>query len=277
MRIAFQGERGAYSEEAIIQHFGASAQPIPKPYLRDVFVSVQEGNSDLGLVPVENTLEGSIVRTYDLLNEMTLKAQGEVVLKIVHCLIANPGVSHEDVREVYSHPQALGQCRAYLEEKGYEAVAFYDTAGSVKMLKEKRLRNSAAIASRRAAEVYGLVVLASGIETHPKNYTRFLLIGSEDHAPTSRDKTSIAFIVDHRPGTLSSALKAFAENGINLTKIESRPRVGKPWEYVFFIDVEGHRGDPIMRQALKELIGSSRSVKILGSYPQASTQLNPMF
>jgi chorismate mutase/prephenate dehydratase len=269
MRVAFQGERGAYSEEAIMQHFGSPAKPVPRPYLRDVFDAVEGGEADLGLVPVENTLEGSIVRTYDFLFERTLKACGEVVLRVVHCLISIPGVCLEDVRKVYSHPQALGQCRTYLEEHGYEAVAAYDTAGSVKMLKERGSRDLAAIASRRAAEVYGMTVLASGIETHDENYTRFLIIGDEDHAPTSSDKTSIAFIVDHRPGTLHLALKAFAGNGVNLTKIESRPQVGKPWEYVFFIDVEGHREDSNMRMALKELSESSRSVKILGSYPHA--------
>ncbi len=269
MRVAFQGERGAYSEEAIIQHFGPNVEPVAMPYLRDVFESVEDGGADLGLVPVENTLEGSIVRTFDLLNEMTLKAQGETVLRVVHCLIANHGVSIGDIRKVYSHPQALGQCRKYIEENGLEAVAAYDTAGSAKMLKEQGSRDSAAIASSRAAEVYKMAVLAQGIETHAENYTRFLIIGSEESAPTSADKTSIAFIVDHRPGTLHSALKAFSENGINLTKIESRPQEGTPWEYIFFIDVEGHREHPEMRLALEELERNSRYVKILGSYPQA--------
>ena len=269
MRVAFQGERGAYSEEAIIQHFGPDVEPVPKPYLRGVFESVEEGGADLGLVPVENTLEGSIVLTYDLLNERPLKAQGETVLRVVHYLIANPRVPIEDIRKVYSHPQALGQCRKYIEENGLEAVAAYDTAGSAKMLKDQESRDSAAIASRRAAEVYDMAVLDRGIETHAENYTRFLVIGSEEKAPTLADKTSIAFIVDHRPGTLHVALKAFSENGINLTKIESRPQVGKPWEYIFFIDVEGHREDPGMRLALEELERNSRYVNILGSYPRA--------
>jgi chorismate mutase/prephenate dehydratase len=269
MRVSFQGERGAYSEEAIIQHFGRGVEPVPRPYLRDVFDSIEEGKADLGLVPVENSIEGSIVRTYDLLNERRLKAQGEVVLRVVHCLIANLGVAKEDVLRVHSHPQALGQCRDYLERHGYEPVSSYDTAGSVKMLKELGLRDSAAIASKRAAEVYEMEVLDSGIETHHENYTRFLVIGRDDMQPTSRDKTSIAFIVDHRPGTLYTALKAFAENGIDLTKIESRPMLGKPWEYIFFIDVIGHREDSDLSAALGLLGESSRSVKILGSYPRA--------
>jgi chorismate mutase/prephenate dehydratase len=269
MRVAFQGERGAYSEEAIIQHFGRSVEPVSRSYLRDVFDSIEEGEADLGLVPVENSIEGSIVRTYDLLNERRLKAQGETVLRVVHCLIANPRVVKENVLRVHSHPQALGQCRDYLERHDYEPVSSYDTAGSVKMLKEQGLRDSAAIASRRAAEVYDMEVLDSGIETHHENYTRFLVIGHEDMQPTSRDKTSIAFIVDHRPGTLYTALKAFAENGIDLTKIESRPMLGKPWEYIFFIDVIGHREDSDLSRALRLLNENSRSVKILGSYPRA--------
>jgi prephenate dehydratase len=269
MRIAFQGERGAYSEQAIIQHLGPSAEPVPRPYLKDVFDSIESGDADLGLVPVENTLEGSIVQTYDLLNERSLKARFEVILRVVHCLIANHGVSLDMVKRVYSHPQALGQCRRYLEENDFEPAAAYDTAGSVKMLKEEGLMDSAAIASCRAAEVYDMAVLAHGIETNDENYTRFLLIGFEDHPPTSNDKTSISFIVDHRPGTLYNALKAFAENGIDLTKIESRPQVGKPWEYIFFIDVAGHISEQKIRLAVDELKSSSRSVKILGSYPRA--------
>lgn len=270
MRVAFQGERGAYSEEAIIQHFGDAVEPVPKPYLRDVFNSIEKGETDLGLVPVENSIEGSIVRTYDLLNERELQARGEVVLRIVHCLIANKGVKKQDVLKVYSHPQALGQCRSYLERHGYEPVASYDTAGSVKMVNELGLRDSAAIASKRAAEVYGMEILDSGIETHSENYTRFLVIGYEDSQPTSRDKTSIAFIVDHKPGTLHVALEAFASNNVNLTKIESRPLLGKPWEYIFFVDVIGHREEIQVEKALEELRQSSRSIKILGSYPQAS-------
>jgi len=270
VRIAFQGEPGAYSEEAIIQHFGESSEPVPRPYLPDVFDAVEAGEADSGLVPVENTIEGSIVRTYDLLNERELRAAGEVILRVVHCLIANPGVTKGDVKRVYSHPQALGQCRVYLERNGYEAVSAYDTAGSVKMIRELGLRDAAAIASSRAAKVYSMAVLDGGLETHTENYTRFLIISQEDGPPTSKDKTSIAFIVDHKPGTLHRALQAFAEEGIDLTKIESRPQIGKPWEYIFFVEVVGHRGDQPMRRALCKLGENSRSVKILGSYPRAS-------
>ena len=273
MKIAFQGEPGAYSEEAIIQHWGDSVTPLARPYLSDVFNSVEAKQAELGLVPVENTLEGSIVRTYDLLLEKDLKVQGEVVLRVVHCLVANPNVNKEDVRRVYSHPQALGQCRLYLEEHGYEAIATYDTAGSVKMLKQEGSMDAAAIASKRAAEVYDMVVLESGIETHAENYTRFLIIGHEDHQPTGKDKTSLSFIVEHRPGTLINALKVLAENGVNLTKIESRPLIGKPWEYVFFLDFMGHRTDPGMHQILDDFSKNTRFVKIFGSYPSAESEV----
>ncbi len=269
LKVAFQGEHGAYSEEAIFQHFGPSVEPVPQASLKEVFHAVESGEVDLGLVPVENTLEGSIVRTYDLLLDSTLKVQAEVILRVVHCLIANQGVSLGDIKRAYSHPQALGQCRSYLERQGYEAVATYDTAGSVKMLKEEGLRDAAAIASGWAAEVYGMTVLARGIETHPENYTRFFVLGHADHLQTGRDKTSLAFSVKHVPGTLFQALRGFAEQHVNLTKIESRPMVGRPWEYIFYMDFEGHRDEPHMRHALEELRSCSLFLKILGSYPRA--------
>jgi len=273
MKVAFQGEHGAYSEEAILQHFGRSVEPVPRASLKEVFSAVECREVELGLIPVENTLEGSIVRTYDLLLETMLKVQAEVVLRVVHCLIANRGVSQSDIERVYSHPQALGQCRSYLEREGYEAVATYDTAGSVKMLKEKRLLDAAAIASGWASEVYDMTILARGIETHPENYTRFFVIGHEDPPPSGKDKTSLAFIVEHRPGTLLQALKALADRGVNLTKIESRPQVGRPWEYVFFLDFMGHRENPGMHETLEEFSKNSRFVKIFGSYPSAESEV----
>jgi len=268
MRVAFQGELGAYSEEAIVQHFEGEARPVPRPYLKDVFDTVENGGADLGLVPAENSLEGSIVRTFDLLLEQGLKIQGETVLRVVHCLIANKGVTLGDVKRVYSHPQALGQSRAYLDDHGLEPVSWYDTAGSVKMIRDEGLRDAAGIASSRAAEVYGMVVLARGLESDKENYTRFFVIGDGDIDPTGNDKSTIAYIVDHRPGTLLESLRAFASRGLNLTKIESRPLPGRPWEYTFFIDIEAHRDEPLMREALEELRESTNFIKILGSYPR---------
>jgi len=270
MKIAFQGESGAYSEEAIIAFLGESVEPVPRPYLKDVFDTVEAGEADAGLVPVENSIEGSIVRTYDLLNERTLKAGGESVHRIVHCLISNHGVKLEDVKKVFSHPQALGQSRKFLEEHNMDAIPSYDTAGSVKMIKSLGVKDSAAIASGRSAEVYDMNILKRGIETHAENYTRFLLVKPEDHEATGSDKTSIAFTVDHKPGSLYQALHTFSENQINLTKIESRPLIGTPWEYIFFIDFIGHRNDSNIKEAIEGLSKNTRSIKILGSYPQAS-------
>ncbi len=272
MRVAFQGELGAYSDEAITSHWGDAAQPLPRPYLPDVFDAVEEGNADMGLVAVENSIQGSIVRTFDLLNERTVKAQGETVLKIVHCLIVNPGVEVGDVKRVYSHHQALGQCREYLEKHGLEPVGAYDTAGSVKMIKEQGIMDAAAIASQRAAEVYGMKILEREIETHNENYTRFLVVGKDEPEPTGLDKTSLAFVVAHRPGTLVNALNALAGKGINLCKIESRPLVGKPWEYIFFVDFHGHVKTPEVAEALKEFKSHTSYIKHLGSYPRFAGQ-----
>ncbi|MEM2127441.1 MAG: prephenate dehydratase, partial [Candidatus Bathyarchaeia archaeon] len=269
MKIAFQGERGAYSEEAIIRNYGEEVEAIPKPSLRDVFRAVEMDEAEFGLLPAENTLEGSITQTYDLLLESDLKIRGEVILRIVHCLMANPGVALKEVRRVYSHPQALRQCSHFIERNRLEEVPMYDTAGSAKMIKEAGLRDAAAIASRRAAEIYGLSILLEGIESNPENYTRFLIIGHEDHPPTGRDKTTIAFKIEHTPGSLFRALKPFAELEVNLTKIESRPIPGRPWEYTFYLDLEGHREDQRVKLALKELEKASLYVKILGSYPRA--------
>jgi chorismate mutase/prephenate dehydratase len=269
MRIAFQGERGAYSEEAILKHFGAAAEPIPRRTLRDVFTSVERGEAEYGLLPAENTIEGSITQTYDLLLESKLRIRGETILRIVHCLLANPGVSFQDIKRVYSHPQALAQCSRFIERSNLEGVAAYDTAGSAKMLKEGNIRDAAAIAGRRAAEIYGLNILMEGIESNPENYTRFLIIGPEDHPPTGRDKTSVAFNLEHSPGTLFKALKGFAEQAINLTKIESRPIPGRPWEYTFYLDLEGHREEEPIKLALDRLREASLKFKILGSYPRA--------
>ncbi len=269
MRVAYQGMPGAYSEAAVIQHWGDVAEPVPRPYLEDVFDAVEAGEADAGLVPVENTNEGSITRTYDLLNERSITVLGETVFRVVHCLIANPGGKPDDIKRVYSHPQALGQTRAYLAAHGYEPVNYFDTAGAVKMIRDEGLRDVAAIASRRAAEIYGMEVLAEGIETNRENYTRFLHVGCGALPSTGRDKTSLAFTVDHRPGTLIAALSALAERRLNLTKIESRPYPGRPWEYIFFIDFEGHRDDPASAEALRELAAYAKTLNVLGSYPRA--------
>jgi chorismate mutase/prephenate dehydratase len=270
VKVAFQGERGAYSESAVYTFFGATADVKPCRDLAEVFGSVDKQEAQFGVVPVENSLEGSVNQTYDLFLTYNLKVCGEIIIRISHCLIANPNTSLEAVKTVYSHPQALAQCRSFLERLGRELIPTYDTAGSVKMLKEKGLKEAAAVASEKAAEIYGMKILAREIEDNPENYTRFFVLSKEDSPMTGRDKTSIIFAATHTPGSLYHALGEFAKRDINLTKIESRPTKQKPWEYNFYLDFEGHRTEENCAAALKALEKSALFIKILGSYPRAA-------
>ena len=270
MKVAFQGERGAYSESAVYQFFGSETQVKPCREFRDVFESVEKSETAHGVVPMENSIEGSINQNYDLFLKYDLKVCGEVIVKIEHCLIANPGTNLSDIKAVYSHPQALAQCRHFLEELGRELIPTYDTAGSVKMLKEKGLKNAAAVASERAANLYGMEILAKDIADNPENYTRFFVLSKEDAAATGKDKTSIIFGATHAPGALYHALGEFAKRDINLTKIESRPTKQKPWEYNFYLDFEGHRTETRCAEALKSLEKYASFIKVLGSYPKAT-------
>lgn len=268
--IAFQGEIGAYSEEAAYQFFSPSVQVKPLETLDAVFKAVEQGDVSFGVVPVENSLEGSISRVYDLFLDSTLKVCGEIELRIMHCLIANPSASLDTIRRVYSHPQALGQSQAFLRHLNAELVSTYDTAGSVKLIKEKNIIDGAAVASARAAEIYGMKILARGIEDNQNNFTRFFILAREDSPPTGKDKTSIVFSVKHKPGALFYGLKEFADANINLTKIESRPTRQRAWEYNFYLDFEGHREDNKIKTALEELGQQSLFLKVLGSYPRAA-------
>jgi chorismate mutase/prephenate dehydratase len=270
VKVAFQGERGAYSESAVYAFFGAAVEVKPCRDLSEAFDSVAKRESQYGVVPVENSLEGSVNQTYDLFLTHDLKVCGEIIIRISHCLIANPNTSLEAVKAVYSHPQALAQCRNFLERLGRELIPTYDTAGSVKMLKEKGLKDAAAVASEKAAEIYGMKILAREIEDNPSNYTRFFVLSHEDSPMTGKDKTSIIFSAAHTPGSLYTALFEFAKRKINLTRIESRPTKQKPWEYNFYLDFEGHRGEEHCAEALKSLEKSATFVKILGSYPKAA-------
>jgi chorismate mutase/prephenate dehydratase len=270
LKVAFQGERGAYSESAVYRFFGESAEVKPCRDFKDVFKSVEEQETDFGVVPVENSIEGSVNQTYDLFLKHDLKVRGEIIVKIEHCLIANPGTKLEDVKAVYSHPQALAQCRTFLEKSGWELVPTYDTAGSVKILKEKGLKNAAALASEKAAELYKMKILAREIADNPENYTRFFVIGKNDAPITGKDKTSVIFAATHKPGALYYALGEFAKRGINLTKIESRPTKQTPWEYNFYLDFEGNKSEPRCAEALEALKEHAAFIKILGSYPRAA-------
>lgn len=269
MRIAFQGERGAYSEEAALALF-PQAEVLPCTGLREVFEAVASGRADAGVVPVENSQAGSINETYDLLLTHTLHITGEHDLRVRHCLLALPGEDLGDLREVYSHPQALAQCEEFLRAHGLLAMPATDTAGSAKMVAERALRGTGAIAGRQAARIYGLEILREGIETNPNNYTKFLSIAPAPAPRTGIAKTSIVFSTPNVPGALYRALGAFAARTINLTKLESRPRREVPWEYVFYADFEGHEDEPEVAQALRELAEVCTFVRVLGSYPRAA-------
>ena len=267
--VAFQGEIGAYSEEAAFQFFGAAILLKPCESLEDVFRAVERDKVQFGVVPAENSLEGSISRVYDLLLDSSLKVCGEIELRVVHCLIGLPAARLDSIKKVYSHPQALGQCQTFLRHLDCELVPTYDTAGSVKMIKEMGAPDKGAVASARAAEIYGMKVLAREIEDNPNNFTRFFILAKHDSPPSGNDKTSIVFSVKHRPGALYQSLKELAGRKINLTKIESRPTRQKPWEYNFYLDFEGHREDKLFQEALENLENTSLFVKVLGSYPKA--------
>jgi len=269
VKVAFQGEPGAYSESAIYSFFGSQSQPIPYRRFSDVFRSVETGETEFGVVPIENSIEGSVNQVYDLFLKYDHKVCGEIVLKIAHCLIANPGTSLEDVKVIYSHPQALDQCRGFLESLNCELISTYDTAGSVKIIKEKELMDAGAVAGERAAEIYGMSILAEDISDNPYNYTRFFVLSKTDAPSSGNDKTSVIFSTKHLAGALYQVLREFAERGINLTKIESRPTKRRPWEYNFYLDFEGHRSEKRCAEALEGLRNKAVFVKVLGSYPKA--------
>lgn len=267
MKVSFQGEPGAYSEQAVFNYFG-KVETVPCESFDAMFDAVVSGKSDAALAPIENSLAGSIHQNYDLLLRHDLHIVGEYFLRVQHCLITNPGVKMEDIKKAISHPQALGQCAGYLRSHGIKAEQVYDTAGSVKMLKESGARDVAAIASKRAAELYGMQILQEGIEDNPENYTRFLAVGRESIVPTNEAKTSIVFTLKNMPGALFKAMSVFALRDIDLTKIESRPLQGKPWEYLFYIDLIGSTSDDVTKRALDHLGEYAVTLRVLGSYPR---------
>jgi len=267
--VAFQGELGAYSEEAASRFFKPPIQFKPCETVDDVFKIVEQEEVEFGVVPIENSLEGSINRVYDLLLDSSLRVCGEVGLRITHCLIAGPETQLDTVKRIYSHPQALGQCRGFLKHLGRELVPTYDTAGSVKIIKEQGIIDGAAIASARAAEIYEMKIIASEIEDNPNNFTRFFILSKQDSPSSGHDKTSIVFSAKDKPGALYQSLRIFSDRNINLTKIESRPTRQKPWQYNFYLDFDGHRDDKTAGEALDKLDEISLFVKVLGSYPKA--------
>jgi prephenate dehydratase len=276
-RVSFQGEAGAFSQVAASELAGEDALPVPLPTFLQVFESVANGKSDCAVIPIENTLHGSIHENYDHLLKFDLPIGGETFVRIVHNLIAAPGVRPADIRRIYSHPVALNQCRKFLDScRDMERIPFYDTAGSVKMVMEESLRDAGAIASAAAARIYGARILKKSIEDDRQNYTRFFLLEKKSrkkraHAgqKSAKFKTSVVFTVRNVPGALFRCLSAFALRDLNMTKIESRPLRGKPWEYLFYLDFAGHIEDPAARNALGHLAELADMLRVLGCYPAA--------
>jgi prephenate dehydratase len=267
MRIAFQGEPGAYSESAALR-FAPGADVLACRSFEAVFAAVAEGRATRGILPMENSIGGSIHRNYDLLVQHELPVVGEVEIAVDHCLLVRPGAHIEDLRVVYSHPQALAQCEEYLARMaGVEIVAVYDTAGGARMVAEGERRDAAAVASRRAAEVFGLEVAEEMIQDYEENITRFVLIGRTPAPEDEATKTSLVFALQSTPGALHKALSGFALRDINLTKLESRPIRGRAWEYMFYVDVDVARQSLACGRAITHLSEFSRWVRTLGSYP----------
>lgn len=270
MRIAFQGEPGANSEAAALAHFGVAVETVPCENFDVLFERVAGGDADYALAPIENTLAGSIHQNYDLLAQHDVHIVGEEILHVEHFLIAAPGVAFEDIKTVISQPPALAQCEHYIQKHGWAREAAYDTAGSVKLLKASGRRDAAAIAPRRAASVYDMHILVENIEDNPANYTRFVVLAREPIEPQPPYKTSIVFTLKNMPGALFKALSVFALRDIDLTKIESRPIPGSPWEYSFYLDFSESIFQERGKRALDHLGEITTTLRVFGSYPRAA-------
>jgi prephenate dehydratase len=275
--IAFQGERGAFSEEAARKLLGAGIAVLPCPRFEDVFRSLQEGAAEGAVIPIENTLAGSVHENYDHLQRYEFPIVAETSVRIVHNLMAAPGVAFSRIRRVYSHPVALNQCLDFFARyREIERVTYYDTAGSAKMVMEEGLSDAGAIASAVAAEIYGARILRRSIEDDRRNFTRFFLLRTAEHTrkyppvipPNAQWKTSIVFSTRNIPGALFRCLSAFALRDLNLTKIESRPLRGKPWEYLFYLDFLGRVDAPAAQNAIGHLRELADVLKVLGCYPR---------
>lgn len=270
--VAYQGEPGAFSEQAALGYFGKRCRVVPLETLEEVFAFVSKGTSRSGIVPIENSVFGSVHLVYDLLLKHRLNISGEVTMRIRHHLMALPGTALKDVRTVFSHPQALGQCSEFLRKLRKAKIAAHnDTAGAAKMVREEQRRTAAAIASTGAARVYGLRILRSSIENNRHNYTRFVVLSKKRATRDQVGKTSLVFALKNTPGALFKALAVFAQREINLVKIESRPLVGRPWEYLFYADVAGSASHRTVEEALNHLKEVTTFFRILGSYSPGKT------
>jgi prephenate dehydratase len=258
---------------ACYEFFGSEVMALPFPTLDHVFQAVSDGSAETGMVPIENNYAGTVTKTYDLMLDHDLFIVGEIYQRIVHCLLANPGTSLGGISRVYSHPQALEQCESFLMELGAEPLATRDTAGAARLVKERGHGEEAAIAHETCAEIYGLELLKTSIQANAENATRFVVI-SRKHLKVTKDvKTSLVFATKHIPAALYKCLGGFATNGVNLTKIESRPNKSEQSGYLFYLDLEGHPEDANVKEALEELDFFASFVKMLGSYPKETVDL----
>lgn len=269
--VAFQGVSGAYSETAIYQYFGPNTKTIGCASLVEVFQAVETNRVDLGILPVENALTGSHPQAYELLMERDLRIQAEIIMRVQHTLMVTPETKLSNLRCVRSSSQSLRQCEKFIERHNLDEIPAFDTAGSARYLAENPEPDMGVIASKLAAEIYQLDILEEDIQDAPFNYTRFFVLGNEDPPRAQRSKTSLIFSARHLPGSLYHCLGEFAERNINLTKIESRPRRNRPWQYLFYLDFEGHWQEPVAEAALLGLLRRAGFVKMLGSYPMVTT------
>jgi prephenate dehydratase len=269
--VAFQGVSGAYSEEAILDYFGNDVSRIACNSMEDVFLKVENGEAEYAMLPVENAATGSVARSYELMMDFDLTIYAEVILRVRHMLLANPGVKKTELKQARSHPQALAQCQRYLSRHKLEPEPAFDTAGSARDLAANPEKTTSVIASALSAELYGLQILDKDIEDFPFNYTRFFLLSKQEAPLAQKNKTSLVFTTPHKPGGLYECLGEFARRNINLTKIESRPRLNKPWQYIFYLDFDGHSKDIKVEAAILGLLRRSSFVKLLGSYQAATT------
>lgn len=276
VRVGFQGALGAFSQEAVAQLLGDKAEVVPFPRFEDVFRALTRRKVDAAVIPIENTLAGSVHENYDHLLHFDVRIAAETNVRIIHNLIAPPGVRLKDIRKVYSHPVALNQClRFFARHRKLESTPFYDTAGSVKMVMDEKAPDAAAIASAVAASIYGAHILQRSIEDDRRNFTRFFLLYPSQRARLPRReakawKTSLVFTTRNVPGALFRALSAFALRDLNITKIESRPLRGKPWEYLFYMDFLDREDDPRVQNALRHLAELADFLRVLGTYPQGN-------
>jgi len=275
-KVMFQGIAGAYSEEAIQQFFGPPVTGVPSASFAEMFTAVEEGEAEYAMLPMENSIAGTVNQSYELLMEHDLRIYGEVILRIEHMLLAPPGTTLSEVKTVRSHPQALAQCQRYLIDQGLIPQTMIDTAASARDLAASPEKGMAVIASQLSAKLYGLEILAHNIEDFPFNYTRFFVLSLEEASRAQRSKTSLVFTTLHQPGALYACIGELSRRGINLTKIESRPRLNRPWQYLFYLDFVGYYKDPECEAAILGLLHRSSFVKLLGSYPAATTPVEQL-